>query len=414
MELEIKFPLLHEKQYEVYISPARFKVLCCGRRFGKSLLATIMSLEGLIAGNKIGIVSPIYRMAKEISFEKYLTPWIYPINNKIEQYGQDKPFKIDYTNLKIIYKPTGGELYIRSGDKPDSLRGQDYDLLILDEYAYFNKADDLWNKVLRPTLLDREGKALFLSTPNGFNHFYELFKKGINSKEWQSFNFTTYDNPLIDITEIEALKESLSEADIRQEIMAEFTEDGKLFKNIGEVFVNINLEEEKENGELYVGADFGRKKDATVVFIYNKKTNTIIDGIRLQGMPFDEQIANIYYLLDEYRCLYGLLEENSFGMPMVEKIQNKFSQIEGFTQTNIKKKYIIDKLSLAFDEKIIKINKDIYFAKQIREELDKFGIDRRTNVTKYQALEGHDDCVIALALAWEAGNKDNTFYISIL
>ena len=80
---------------------------------------------------------------------------------------------------------------IRSADNPDTLRGEGLDLVIMDECAYMVK--ETWTEVIRPALSDKEGSALFISTPRGRNWFWTA-KRELKDKNWRNFTFTSYDN----------------------------------------------------------------------------------------------------------------------------------------------------------------------------------------------------------------------------
>lgn len=128
-----------------------------------------------------------------------------------------------------ILLPGGGEIVVKSADSPESLRGEGLDLVVLDEAAYIN--GEVWTDAIRPALSDRRGGALIISTPAGYNWFHEAYERGQEGRsDWQSWQYPTSDNPLIDAEEIEAARESLPGRTFAQEYMAAFTADGALFK----------------------------------------------------------------------------------------------------------------------------------------------------------------------------------------
>jgi len=207
----------HTSQRVVHRHPARFKVLAAGRRWGKTRLGVNECLDAASQGQRAWWVSPSYKTAN--------VGWR-PIHRLGLAIG---------ANVKIVDRcvtlSNGGEVTVRSADNPDSLRGEGLDLVVIDEAAHIRKFMDVWTQALRPALSDRKGGALFISTPKGYNEFYELFKNAEQSDEWASFQFPTWDNPHIDPAEIEAAKDDLPELVFRQEYGAEFVQlAGALFR----------------------------------------------------------------------------------------------------------------------------------------------------------------------------------------
>lgn len=216
----------HPKQMEIRRSNARFKVVAAGRRGGKTEYAGATALfgegpggrvKGAINGAKVWWVAPDYGRANiGWNLAKRLVRDIPPTIMKISE--GDK--KIEFV--------TGGFLQIKSGFDPDTLRGEGLDYVILDEAAYIKKKE-VWTEALRPALSDRKGGAMFISTPQGFNYFYDLYERGVRREdggEWESFHFTSYDNPYVDDSEIDAAREDMAEHSFRQEYLAEFLEGG--------------------------------------------------------------------------------------------------------------------------------------------------------------------------------------------
>ena len=148
---------------DVFNSPARFRILVAGRRFGKTHLAlTEMLHSSQVSGRVIWYVGPSYRQAKRIAWNRLKT--------LTRPYWSKTPSETDLT----IDLSFGSTLAIRGSDRPDSLRGDGLDFVVLDEFA--SMRPEAWTEVLRPSLSDRHGRALFISTPKGRNHFYEHFE----------------------------------------------------------------------------------------------------------------------------------------------------------------------------------------------------------------------------------------------
>ena len=202
-------------QMEIFNDPARFKVVSCGRRFGKTTLtAYIIIVHALQHKGEVSwIIAPIasqtgimWRMIKRFIPMEYV--------KKIRE-GE-----------KSIELVNGHTIWAKSGDHPDSLRGEGLSLVVFDEFGVMKP--EVWEEAIRPSLADKGGSAIFIGTPKGKNLFYLLYLRGKEDgfKDWVSFSYPTYANPLIPEEEIAALKKSLPELVYRQEILAEFIEGG--------------------------------------------------------------------------------------------------------------------------------------------------------------------------------------------
>lgn len=206
---------LSKWQTKVWDDTHRFKVVCAGRRTGKSTFAQLIIITW--ASQNKGdyyIVAPTYRQAKEIHWrgiQEYLPKGLVKSKNETE-------LSITLTN--------DSRISLKGAENPDALRGIKLRGLIIDEIASIRNWDWLWSEVLRPTLTDYEAPAIFISTPKGFNHFYKLFNckddEGNVLPDYKSWKFTSYDNPYIPKEEIDAAKRELQEDTFEQEYMADF------------------------------------------------------------------------------------------------------------------------------------------------------------------------------------------------
>lgn len=210
----------HPGQRAVHESPARFKVLACGRRWGKTRLGVNECLDVAARGGRAWWVAPSYKMS-EVGWR--------PLSHLASQAGGEVR-KGD----RQIALPGGGTVTVRSADDPNSLRGEGLDFVVLDECAYMQA--DAWRYALRPALSDRRGRALFISTPHGLNWFRDLWEYARRGEdaEWAAWQFKTADNPYIDPVEIEAARRTLLSRIFRQEYEADFLTDapGALWKRI--------------------------------------------------------------------------------------------------------------------------------------------------------------------------------------
>lgn len=212
---KIVLPRLHLAQREIAENKARFRVLSCGRRWGKTRMAAALSIKTMLEGGQVMWVAPSYQIAE--------VGW-----RSVEYLGQQIPGakKVDRR-----LTANNGFIQIRSADSEGGLRGEGLDMLIVDECAHIRNFGDIWEQQLRPALSDRKGGAIFISTPKGFNHFADLFNMAKTDDEWHSWQLPTTANPFIDPAEIDAARRQIPELVFRQEYLAEFVQlAGALFK----------------------------------------------------------------------------------------------------------------------------------------------------------------------------------------
>lgn len=204
----------HPKQAEIFRDTSRFRIAVCGRRFGKTVLGTEEALRAAYdtPKGKIWIIGPTREMVKELFWT--------PLLNRCRDLRWK--IKLDGTYLRIVRTANYAQIVLKSADRIDRLRGHGLHLAIMDEYADMDA--ELWPEVIRPALTDTMGKALFIGTPKGRTHFYELYQRAAEYPEWKRWNFRTVDNPHINASEIEAARMQLDDRTFRQEYEADFVE----------------------------------------------------------------------------------------------------------------------------------------------------------------------------------------------
>ena len=232
---------LHAKQLEIFNAPQRFKVVAAGRRFGKSRLAAwILLIKALQSTSKdVFYVAPTFQQSKDV------------IWGMLKELGHDV-IVAAHENTGVLTLVNGRKIYLKGSDRPDTLRGVGLAYCVIDEYASIKV--QVWEQIIRPALADVKGGALFIGTPAGRNHFWDLYKyaEEEDDPEWAAFHFTSYDNPFLDPNEIEAAKKTLSTHSFRQEFMSSFEASGsEIFK---EEWIKYSTEEPKE-GDYYMAVD---------------------------------------------------------------------------------------------------------------------------------------------------------------
>lgn len=240
MSTELNVELLPWQQ-EVFESDVRFKIVAAGRRTGKSRLAAWMLIINALQTERghVFYVAPTQGQARDIMWNTLLE-----LGNPVISGSH-----VNNMQIKLI---NGATISLKGADRPETMRGVSLKFLVLDEYA--DMKPSVWETVLRPALADQKGSALFIGTPLGRNHFYELFKYGELSEDptYQAWHFTSYDNPLLDPEEIDTAKQSMSSYAFRQEFMASFEALGsEIFKEDWVQFSN----DEPDDGEYYIAVD---------------------------------------------------------------------------------------------------------------------------------------------------------------
>ncbi len=218
-----------EQRLEILRHPARWKVVVAGRRWGKTTLALQWLISGPIQPGELRwFVAPTYRQGKLIGWT---------ILKRL--FRQSKfPHKIAEAALDIVL-PNTATISIKGADKADSLTGVGLGRVVMDEYADMNK--DVWPEIIRPMLADTKGNAMFIGTPDGFNHFYDMYMQQETSKNYKSWQFKSIDGGFIEPEEIEDMRD-LPEKTFRQEMEATFeTVSTKAYYNFDrQIHINEN------------------------------------------------------------------------------------------------------------------------------------------------------------------------------
>lgn len=246
-------------QQEVWNDDTRFKIVAAGRRTGKSRLAAWMLIVAALreGAGQVFYVAPTQGQARDIMWQTLLE-----LANPI--------IKSSHINNLQITLINGATISLKGADRPETMRGVSLKFLVMDEYA--DMKPSVWETILRPALADRKGDAMFIGTPMGRNHFYELYKYGELSDDptYKAYHFTSYDNPLLDPEEIDVAKNSMSSYAFRQEFLASFEAMGsEIFKEDW-----VQFGEEPEDGDYYIAVDLAGFADVDKAA---KSKNTRLD-----------------------------------------------------------------------------------------------------------------------------------------
>lgn len=271
---------LSEAQKVVAQSDKRFRVVCAGRRFGKSILAIRELAKFASQPNKtVWYVAPTYGMARNIIFE--------PLKKKLDSLRWIK--KVNETRMEIQLV-NGSTITLKGAENYDSLRGSGVDFLVMDEMADIKP--EAWTEVLRPTLSAQKppGSALFVGSPKGHNHFKDLWDMGKTNDDWKSWTFTTIDGGNVPEKEIEAAKESMDAKTFSQEYLATFETYSHLVHYNFSLSDNVKKYEQPEKPlkEVFLLCDFNVNPIAGAVAVRTQTGLHIIDEIVIYGSNTDE------------------------------------------------------------------------------------------------------------------------------
>jgi hypothetical protein len=261
---------LTQPQQAVISCNKRFRVLISGRRFGKTYLAiTELAKFARFPNKKVWYVSPSYRQSKNIC-------WLM-LKDKMIQHKWAK--KINDSELSITLK-NNSVVQLKGADNEQSLRGVGLDFIVLDEFADIKP--QAWYEVLRPTLSDTQGHALFCGSPKGFNFAYDLYTR--QDKEWQSFKYTTVEGGQVTKEEIEQAKNDLDERTFQQENIIYYNFDRNN---------NIINDYETNSPSIHIGMDFNIDPMVAVVSERNKNNLIIYDEIQIWSSNTEEMAQEI-------------------------------------------------------------------------------------------------------------------------
>jgi len=329
-------------QQEVFNDTTRFKIVAAGRRTGKSRLAAWMLIIYALQAKKghVFYVAPTQGQARDIMWQTLLE-LAHPV------------IKSTHINNLQITLINGATIALKGADRPETMRGVSLKFLVLDEYA--DMKPTVWDQILRPALADQKGDAMFIGTPMGRNHFYDLFTYASTEDDptYKAWHFTSYDNPLLDPNEIDTAKKSMSSYAFRQEFMASFEALGsEIFKEDW-----VSFGEEPDEGDYYISVDLAgfadiahahtskaRKLDQTAISVV--KANT--DGWYVQEIIFGrwdikKTARKIFEAVAKYKPVSIGIEKGALKnavLPYITdlmKANQRYFRIEELTHGNQKK-----------------------------------------------------------------------------
>ena len=349
-------------QQEVYSDPTRFKVVAAGRRTGKSRLAAWLLILNALQTDKgqVFYVAPTQGQARDIMWQT-LMELGHPVISGSH---------INNLQIKLV---NGATISLKGADRPETMRGVSLKFLVMDEYA--DMKPDVWEQILRPALADQKGEAMFIGTPMGRNHFYELYKYAElgNDPTYKGWHFTSYDNPLLDSEEIDMAKKSMSSYAFRQEFMASFEARGsEMFREDW-----VQYGKEPDDGDYYIAVDLAgfeevnkkrtknSKLDETAIAVVKVSPDGwYVDNIIYGRWSLDETAAKIFQAVRDYRPISVGIErgiaKQAVMSPLMDlqKRYGTFFRVEELTHGNKKKTdRVMWALQGRFENGFVAINK---------------------------------------------------------
>ena len=395
--IQAKPPALHEKQIEVLkaLKKHRFNVCVAGRRWGKTSLSIVASFEKAMAGEKVWVIFPVYPQAMD-SFRvmKSLA----------------RQFPEEYITIREVEKriefANGGSIQIKSADKPERLRGAGgLSLIVFDEAAYQSK--ETWETV-RPILSDSLGQALFISTPNGMNWFYELYENAKLKDDWKVHHYPTESNPNIRPEELFQAREELGSLVYAQEFLAEFTEVGHMFKREWFKYYDTIAGDDPEYvlgdevvkhsdlsifGTMDTALSIKETADYSVIMTVGSTPSgklLVMDVFRAR-LEAPELLPQIEAKINEYNMSWLGVEDSSFGLGIIQMARR-----QGLPIRNLKADK--SKTARAVPAAAGVENGSIWFLKNA-----KWLVEFERELTSFPSSGSHDDMVDALAYAARFG-----------
>lgn len=369
--MRIELPTPHINQNKILESTARFRVVMAGRRFGKSELSQIEIIVNALQGKTVAYITPTYSLAKVF----------------FDQLAKALPFESNRSELSIKF-PNEGSVHFFTGERLDNLRGRKFHLVVIDEASFIPDLENGWLNSIRPTLTDYKGRALFISTPRGKNFFYSLFLKN-GETDWEAFKFTTYDNPYIDKTEIDDARTQLPEVVFEQEYMANPAENAA--NPFGSAYIKQCTFPLTNEAPIVFGIDLAKSVDYTVIIGLDK------NGSVCYFDRFQKDWRQTKQVINNLPRVPVLIDSTGVGDPIFEDLQRDGLLITGFKFSSTSKQQLMEGLASAIQQRKITFPEG-----HITNELEIFEYQYTANGVKYSAPQGfHDDCVMALALAWQ-------------
>lgn len=375
--VSVVLPKLHPGQAKVRDSSARFKTVMCGRRWGKTVMGLRTAADSALKGGQVGWFVPGYKYATEVWREllKRLGP---VIKSKNEQERR----------MELL---TGGVIEVWTFDSDDPARGRDYDEAIIDEAGLIPNLIPVFNEAIRPTLVDRRGRALFLGTPKGRRHgFVQMFNRGLRDEDtdWASFRASTLENPHIPKDEVESARKELPPEVFAQEFEGIPTDDGA--NPFGLEAIRSCVVPMSTNPPVIFGVDVARAMDWTVVVGLDAWQQVcVLERWQAPWAVTKQRIKEMVGMTPVVGDATGV------GDAIMADLQQMGVLVTPYVFTQPSKLRLMQRLIAAFQAQSLH-----HPGGWLQAELESFEFTYTNTGVRYEAPPGlHDDGVMALSLA---------------
>jgi len=389
----------HEGQIEVleaYNKGAEEIVVMCGTRWGKTEIASFLTLKTFLDGIseiknkkkdsiKIWVVAPSYELTKKV-FEN-VVKWFLKIYPQAHQ-------NVSYRPFPQIKMAEGVWIQGKSATEVESLLGEELDFLVVDEASRLKR--EVWENYLYARLTSRNGRAILISTPFGRNWFWEEYLKA--KEKGFGFNYPTISNPYFPKEKWEEAKKRMPEKVFNQEFMAMALEGAaSVFRGVDEIIRRDCLMDVMPNHRYVMGVDLARHNDYTVLIVVDKWNHKVVYFDRFKNVNYPFQKKRIKAVSQRYNNAKIIIDGTTMGEPVAEDLKREGLFVEDVKVHRGSKQDIVEKLSIFIEQKQIWIPQEPILV----DELKSYGCryTEAGNVV-FSAPHGmHDDCVMALALA---------------
>ena len=328
-------------QKQVWADDTRFKIVAAGRRTGKSRLAAWMLIVNALQADKgqVFYVAPTQGQARDIMWQTLLD-----LANPVVVSAH-----INNLQIKLV---NGATISLKGADRPETMRGVSLKFLVMDEYA--DMKPEVFEQILRPALADQKGGALFIGTPMGRNHFYDLYKYAEleDDVSYAAWHFTSYDNELLDSEEIDLAKKSMSSYAFRQEFMASFEARGsEMFKeewvkfgdkpDVGDYYISIDLAGFEDVSKKR--SKNSRLDESAIAVVKVNEDGWFLENIIYGRWDLAETARKIFQAVRDYRPISVGIErgisKQAVMSPLMDmmKQNGRFFVVEELTHGNRKK-----------------------------------------------------------------------------
>lgn len=394
-QIMARLPTPHPKQLEIEMSQAKRKVVNAGRRVGKTTLAARVAVIKMCEGRRVLLSSTSQDQAD--SFWEKCKEWLQPFIDSGEI--------IKNETKHTLYMPAShGRIKAKTASDADQLRGDNADLLVLDECSRLE--EEAWTKVGAPMLLDNNGEAWFISTPNRRNWFFRMFNEAEEDKSgrMEAWKFSSFENPYLSQEALDEIIKDLDDDGYRQEIMAEFLEgEGQVFRNIAACMHAPRTEPGDHVGHFMVmGGDWGQRKDYTVLSVFCATCGYEVEIERFNQIGWAIQRDRLDFMYHKWGVRKALLEFNSIGGPNLEALRDeKHLNVEGFETDSTNKGPLVRAFNLMLEKQRGQWQPNKVGIHEL--EAYEGTTSPKTLHTSYSAPKGgHDDTVMARMLVWKA------------